>query len=136
LGPKCPRVYGERRNDGPAIRRHPPLAQVTDRPHRQHKLLDQIGLVALEARSRRRRGLDDPILDADAGADLAAAAALALQAGPGWFGGVIHAAGFDLWPTLQPLQPRDLLTQLGIFPLQFSHLRQQAGYQLLQLARR
>jgi hypothetical protein len=64
------------------------------------------------------------------------AAALALEAGPGWFGGVIHAAGFDLWPTLQPLQPCDFLTLLGIRPFQLAHLLEQAGHQLLQLARR
>jgi hypothetical protein len=43
------------------------------------------------------------------------AAALAPQAGPGRFGGVIHAAGFDGRAALQPLQPRDLLTQFGFF---------------------
>jgi hypothetical protein len=32
-----------------AVRRHPAFTPVADRMHRQHKLLDKIGLVALEA---------------------------------------------------------------------------------------
>ena len=41
----------------------------------------------------------------------------------------------DVRAALQSLQPRDLLALLGIFPLQLSHLLQQAGYQLFQLGR-
>jgi hypothetical protein len=33
---------------GLAVRRHPPLAQVKDRMHRQHKILHPIGLVAFK----------------------------------------------------------------------------------------
>ena len=39
----------QRRDDRLAVRRDPAFAPVADRMHRQHQLLDQIGLVALEA---------------------------------------------------------------------------------------
>jgi hypothetical protein len=101
--------------------------------HQQHKLLHLIGLVALEARSGRGRGLDDPILDADAGTDLATSAAPALHTGSCRFGGVVHTAGFDVRAALQSLQPRDLLTQPGNSSLEFGHFAQQPGNQVLQL---
>jgi hypothetical protein len=83
---------GRRRDNGLAIRRHPPLAEVTDRVHRHPKLLDLIGLVALDARSGWLRGLNDPILDLDGGANLAAAGALLLRQGICWFRGIVYAA--------------------------------------------
>jgi hypothetical protein len=56
--------------------------------------------------------------------------------GIGRLGGLVHPAGFDVRSPLQSLQPRDLLTQLGIRPFQFAQLREQAGDQLSQLGRR
>lgn len=126
----------QRRYDRLAIWCDPTLTQVTDRIDRQHKLLDLIGLVALEARSGRHGGLDGPILDDNTRPDLATAWALSLYPGPGRFGGFVHAARLDVRTALQSLQPRDLLTLLGIFPFQLSHLFQQAGHQLFQLGRR
>jgi hypothetical protein len=48
---------------------------------RQHKLLDLIGFVALEARSGRDGGLDDPILDDNTRPDLATPWALPCMPG-------------------------------------------------------
>ena len=73
----------QRRDDRLAVWCDPTLAEVADRMDRQHKLLDLIGLVALEARSGRHRSLDDPILDDNTRPDLATARALSLYPGPG-----------------------------------------------------
>ena len=124
------------RNDCLSLRRYPAFTPIADRMHRQHKLLNQIDLVALEARSCRGRGLQHPILDADARSDLAAAPTLLLPVGLGRFGATVHATRFDVRATLQSLQPRDLLTLLGNSPLQFGQLREQTGHQLPKLGRR
>ena len=126
----------QRRDDGVAVRRYPPLAEETDRMDRQHKLLDLIGFIAFEARSRRHCGLDDPIFDADAGADFSAAGTLLLLAGLGWFGGLVHAAGFDIRAAFQALQPGDLFTQFDHGLLEGGHFSQQFDNQFLQLVGR
>jgi hypothetical protein len=71
LGP-----LGQRRDDSLSVRCHPTFTLVTDRMHRQHELLNQIGFVALEARSRRGVRFQHAILDADTRPDLAAARTL------------------------------------------------------------
>ena len=67
---------------------------------------------------------------------VAAAWLLALPGGLGWFGGFIHAAGFDVGTALQPLQARDFFALLDNFLFQLGHLGQQHGHQLPQLGRR
>ncbi len=62
--------------------------------------LDQIGFVALEARSRWGSHFQHPILDADARPDLAAARTLPLFASFSRIGGLVHAAGFDVGAAL------------------------------------
>src|ERR1700739_4496067 len=129
-------TLGQWRNDRSAVRRDPTLAPVADRMYRQHQVLDGIGLVAFEARSGRDSGLDDPILNTDTGADLAASSVLPCPVGLGRFGALIHAAGFDVGTPLQPLQARNLLALFDIFLFQFDYLGQQHGHQLPQLGRR
>src|SRR3974377_554819 len=118
---------GQRRDDRLAIWRYPAFAPVADRMHRQHKLLDQIGLVALEARPRRGSDLQHPILDTPAPPDGAARASLPLPAGLSWLSGLVHAAWLDVRPALQSLQPRDLLALLGNGPFQFGTLLEQTA---------
>jgi len=126
----------QRRDDRLAVRGDPTLAPVADRMHRQHQLLNQIGVVALEARASWRGGLHHPILDADTRADLAAAWLLLLQGGFGRVGAFVHATRLDVRPALQSLQPCDLLTLLGNHPLQFADFCQQTDHQFPQLGRR
>jgi hypothetical protein len=99
-------------DDGPPVRGDPTLSQVADRPHRKHKLLHQIRLVALEARSRRGGCSQHTVLNADAGADFAPPWTVALPFRLGQFAGLVHAAGLDAGRSLQALQPGDLLALL------------------------
>jgi len=66
-------TLGQRRRDRLAIRCDPTLAQIAGRRHRQHKFRRLVRLMIPEARSGGDGGLDDPILDNDAGTDQAAA---------------------------------------------------------------
>jgi hypothetical protein len=51
-----------------------------------------------------------------------------LQRGPS-----LHAAGLDVGPALQALQPRDLLALLGDYTLEVGNLTQQLHNEMLQL---
>ena len=104
--------------------------------HGQYQFLDGIGPVALETRAGRDSGRDNAIFNVDTGADLAAAWMLPLPVGLGRFGAFVHAAGFDVGTTLQPLQARDLFALLDNFLFQRGHLGQQRGHQVPQLGRR
>jgi len=131
-----PGPLGQRRDDGLSVRRHPAFTPVADRMHRQHKLLHQVALVALEARSRRGHRFQHSILDADARSDLAAARTLPLRARFSRIGRLLHAAGFDVRAALQSLETRNLLALLSNCPLQFSQLCQKNRHQLPKLGRR
>ena len=105
----------QRRDDRLAVCCDPTLAEVADRMDRKHKLLDLIGLVALEACSGRHRSLDDPILDDNTRPDLATAWALSLHARPGRFGGFFHAFRLDGRTALQLLFSRAISSRCSAF---------------------
>src|SRR4051794_25935414 len=78
---------------------------------------------------RRGRGFQHMVLDTDAGADFAASWMVLLPPGLCRFGGLIHAAGFDIrWP-LQALQPGNLFALLADNLLQSRNLAQQFDQQ-------
>ena len=98
----------QRCQDRPAIRGDPALALVTGGTRRNHQVLHQERLVALEARSFRDRDLHHLILDANTRCHLAAEPPLPLLSGPGRLCRFVHAARFDSWPALQAFQTGDL----------------------------
>jgi hypothetical protein len=135
-----PEVAGDasrqRRHDRLAGRHQPALAPIEHCRRLHDQVLDGELLVALEAGAGRNvLGLDDlglgdgqPAALGPAPADLA----LALGCGPG-LRRLLHAARHDLGPALQALQPRNLVTQLGILCLQPSIVLQNLHQQRLQL---
>ena len=97
------RPLRQRRDDHPAVRCQPAFTPVADRVYRQHKILHQIGLIALEAGPRWRWSLEQPVIDADARSDLAATPSLLSPGALGRFSGPVHAAGLDVGATFQSL---------------------------------
>ena len=115
----------------------PALAAIEGRPCLDDEILDDELLVAFEAGAGRHvRGLDDRRLgDAELGA-LGAAPALAAAGLGGRLGGGLHAArlaGLDVGTSLEALQPRDLIAQLGVLGLEPGELLQGLHEQQLQL---
>jgi hypothetical protein len=99
------------------IRRHPALAPVAHDLRAQHYVLHQERRISLETRACRRLSLDNPILHADPGRRLAAAAALGALSGRLRLGSLLHAARFDPRSAFLPFQPRNLLALFRDHPL-------------------
>src|SRR5450432_1398366 len=83
---------GHRGQDRSAVGRDPAFALITGRAHRNHKVLNQERLIALEARSRRNLGLDNLLIDADPRRHLTTATPLLSPAGLLRLGALVHAA--------------------------------------------
>ena len=98
-----------------------------DRLNRQHEVLHQVGLVALEARSRRCSRGQCPVLHFDPRLDLAAAA-LSAFGRPLRLGRRLHAARLDLKAALQALQPCVLFSELRNRLSQLRNLAHEPDY--------
>ena len=126
----------QRRHDGLAGRRQPALAPIEHGVRLHDQVLDHELLVALETGASRNVLRPDDLALGDgelrslgpAPPDLA----LAFGRRPG-LRRLLHAARRDLGPALQALQPRDLVTQLGILCLQSGIVLQNLHEQRLQL---
>src|SRR5271165_1916366 len=103
----------QRGQDRPPVGRDPAFALVADRTHRNHEVLHQKGLVALEAGSGRDLGIDHGLFNADPGCDLAPAGPLLMFSGFRWRGTLVHAARFYVWTTLQAFQTGDFFPQFS-----------------------
>jgi hypothetical protein len=128
---------GQRRGDALPRRRQPTFPPQPQHMRPQHQVLHHEALVALEARTRRHRGLDHPILVDGPPCRLVAAAA----ARPGGRAGRrlvarLHAARPDVRPALQTLQPGDLGIPRRQLALEVAHPPEQLQQQGLQLRRR
>ncbi len=120
----------------PPIRGDPALAAIADDPDPQHNVLHHEILVAFEARAFRNLRLEDLLFNVDPRCRLASATAAAALSTGFRRSAVLHAARLDMWPALQSLQPRNLLTQLRYHAFLPGVLLKQPQHQLLQLGRR
>ena len=121
----------QRRHQRLAVAGEPALAAEADHPRADDQLLHDEVLVALEARADRRLGRDHPLLvDGELGPF--ALAPLGPPLGP-WLARLLHAAGPELGPALQALEPGDLLAQGGVLRLRRGTLLEQLDDQLPQL---
>ena len=124
---------GQRCHDATTIRQLPALAAINDGHRFDDQILDDELLVALEAGAfGQALDLDVPgLVDRQLGT---AGATPAFFARP--FGRrlrrLLHAAGLDLGPNIQTLQPCDLVTQLGVLCLQPGIVLQNLHEQRLQ----
>src|SRR3954470_13712515 len=117
-----------------AIRRDPALAQIACRTGRNHQVLHEKGLVALEARSLQYgRRLDHLVLDDDPGRHLAAQPPLRLVRRLHRLRRFVHAARFDGRAALQSFQTRDLCALLADNLLQGGHFAAQFNQQRFKL---
>jgi hypothetical protein len=114
----------QRRDDRLAVRCDPALTAVADRVHRYHEVLNQVVLIALEAGSWRGSDFQHPVLDADAGPDLAAARPVPWLLGRCRRCRFLQATRLDLRPALQPLQTCDFRPLLRNRLLEFSYFTQ------------
>src|ERR1019366_5815008 len=117
----------QRCQDRPSIRRDPALPLVTGRAYRDHQILHQKRLMALEARSRRDHGLDHLVFNVDPRRHPAAAPPLLHFGGARRISALVHATGFDIGTALQAFQtcdlfalPADCLFQGGNFTQKFN----------------
>src|SRR3712207_111579 len=99
----------------------------------QHKILNQEGLVAFEARAGRDgSGLEDALLmDSQIGA-LAPTFARRTLSGRG-LAGLLHPAWLDLGPAFEPFETGDLVPLRRHRVLQLRHFAQQLSHERLQL---
>ncbi len=136
LGPEVARDPRRQRRDKRRPRRHHPALPVVAHSVRAHQqILDHIGLGALEARTRRGFDREPPLfVDQEPRSLLAAARLLAPVLGLAPRGRrLVHAAGFDLGPSLEPLEARDLLAQARNLGLQRRDLLQSPENQPLEV---
>lgn len=109
-------AFRQRRQDRLPARRHPARMLVTHGCRRDHQVLDQERLVALERGAFRNGRPDHPGLDGEPRCDLAAPPLLVLCRRPRLPGRPVHAtglAGRDVGATLQAFQACDLLPLSG-----------------------
>ena len=123
----------QRRQDRHPVRRDPTLALVAGRAHRDHQILHQKRLVALEPRAWRSRRRHHLLLDGDPRGDLAPAPPIRRLIALRRLGAFVHAARPDPRTLRQVLQMRDLRPQVGGNLLQrrdFAKQLQNQGFQL------
>src|ERR1700733_1062941 len=119
--------------DRASIRLNPAFAPITGRARRNHEVLHQKGLIALEARSCRNGDLHHLLFDADPGRHLAPEPPLLLFDGPGRLGPLVHAARFDRGTALQTFQTRDLFALLANDLFQGGNFAKQFNQQSFKL---
>ncbi len=132
-----PEVTGDprrqRRHDRLALGRQPALAPEPNHVRAQDQVLHHVILVALEARTGRDPCPDHPLLVDHKPLELATAPArLAPLARAAARTRLLHAAGLELGPALEPLETRDLLAQGRVLHLQARDLLQQLEHQPLE----
>jgi len=101
----------QRCQDGSSVRRDPALALVTGCANRDHQILHQKRLVALEARPRRDHRFDHPIFNADARGHLATAPPLLKRDRRRRLCAFVHATRLDIGTTPQAFQTGNLFAQ-------------------------
>ena len=131
------RAHRQRRDDALPIRRQPAFPPQPKNMRPQHQVLHHEALVALEARARRNRGRDHPVLVDGPPRRLVAAAAARSGCRVGWrLVARLHPARPDVRPALQTLQPGDLCIPRRQLALEVAHPPEQLQQQGLQLRRR
>ena len=124
----------QRGQDGASVRRDPAFALVKCGAGRNHQVLHQKRLVALEARAfRHGRGFHHPVLNDDPGRHLAAPPRLLLLGGLGRLRSLVHAARFDGGAAFQAFQTGDLVALFGNNLFQGRNFAEQLNQQSLKL---
>ena len=126
----------QRGHQRPAVGRQPALAAVADDPRLQAQLLDHEVLVALEPRAGRRADRQHSLFVDHALGDRAALRPLGLGARRWPPRRALHPRRLQLGPSLQSLEPGDLLLERRVLIAQPDHLAEQLGHQPAQLLRR
>lgn len=123
----------QRGHDCAAIRGQPAFPSKPDSDRAHNQILDEIGLIALEARPRRHLRRQDPIFDRRTNPLGSATPAPAPAGGRPRFRRLLHARRLDRRRSLQTFQPRDFRALLRHDPLQFRDLAPQCDHQSPQL---